>query len=230
MKWVDLKMSFSLETNVAGNFVIDSMGIRSKEPVVIDEENWNSKTRTLTLRSNGINNITVLNGNMTVCGNNIISCGSGMSIINGQIFRGGKYDSFHSENPKMYSKTWNQLGLSSPKLEYLGLSGSGSYEVLIHLYDECELNISGSGDINVSSDKTDRVSATVTGSGNISGNISINLLTATVTGSGNISEFRVIKNFRGNVTGSGNINVTGSNDCSERKNCTGSGKIILRRR
>jgi hypothetical protein len=224
--------SFSLETNVAGNFVIDSLGIRSKEPVVIDEENWNSKTGTLTLKSKfSGGNITISNGSVTVSGNgNITCCGGGMTIINGQVFRSGTYNSLQSEDAKFFSKTWNQLGLSSPKLEYLGLEGSGSYEVLIGLDDECELIVSGSGDIDVSGDKTDRVIATVTGSGDISGNITVNRLTATVTGSGDISGFYVVKDFRGTVTGSGDIKVTGSSDCNERKKCTGSGKVSLRRR
>ena len=189
----------TIETNVAGSFIVDVEGIRSQAPVSVESDRWDPRSRTLKLTGASMN--CGMNVGMTIGmsgGTCVISnmCGSSVTVINGRVVNPGTGSSAPT---KMYSRSWSEFGLQTPSLEGFYLKGSGDYNVSMPLSEDCDVTINGSGTVRIIGDHDITLTATLTGSGTIKGNGTISRVTATVTGSGDIKGFTVSKMAKGTV-------------------------------
>lgn len=116
--------------------------------------------------------------------------------------------------------------ITLPKLEFAGISGSGTVTATNRFtdLDNVTLSISGSGDMILDMDAS-HIEASITGSGNIDMDLTATSVTANTSGSGEYRLSGTTDNLSHRVTGSGkcaafdldtktaDINVTGSGDC-----------------
>lgn len=220
--------SFSVSARCCGSFVIDDKGIRSIEPIELEDCDWDGKKMSLKGKSNVISFSNGNNSFITSFGNcnKFSSVSMGSVYINGVKIDSSSFNNNTNSNAKIFSRTWEELSLKNPTLSSLDISGSADFEVNISLDEDCDLCISGSGSITINGDnKNSSVMATVTGSGDISGDSKLKKLIAQVTGSGDIKDFKVEKTVKARVTGSGDIKVYSYAGCNVDKSVTGSGKV-----
>jgi len=154
-----------------------------------------------------------------------------------------------SAKPGHYNDLWLRVVVTSPKIEELWQSGSGSIACQnIKNQPKLKMWLSGSGDLLVDSLECQELSTMVSGSGNLttqyvacnnnstmvsgSGNLIIanqvvaNVLTATVSGSGNaiFGQVNVLDEFKTTISGSGNVQVNGYAESVKAK-VSGSGSV-----
>lgn len=154
-----------------------------------------------------------------------------------------------SAKPGHYNDLWLRVVVTSPKIEELWQSGSGSITCQnIKNQPNLKMWVSGSGDLTADSLECQELSSKVSGSGNMtlqyatcnnnltmvsgSGNLMIgnqvvaNVLAATVSGSGNtiFGQVNVLDTFKTTISGSGNVQVNGYAESVTAK-VSGSGSV-----
>ena len=207
-----------------GDFIVDSIGIRSVRPVDVASEEWNGNTL-------------VLKGSDRQC-NNIVSVG-GMSITgvssNTIMVNGVKYvreTPVDNSNMKMVSVTWAERGINNPVLADLSSNGSsGSISVQIPLAETCSIDMSGTSSVQIhGSWPTTALTVSLSGACSLTGEGTVDKLMIGLSGAGNISGFHALKVLKARVSGMGNVILTHDPKCKVTQNVSGMGRTNIRLR
>ena len=131
----------------------------------------------------------------------------------------GKYKSSYSKKQK------TTIYITIPKLDYIGVSGSGNVSCDDFDVNAIKLAIAGSGKITIKMNASSDIKTAISGSGNITVSGKGGAMTAKIAGSGNITGKSLkVKSLEAKISGSGNVyaNVSSSINAS----ISGSGNVI----
>jgi Putative auto-transporter adhesin, head GIN domain len=202
-----------IESNVAGPFTVDAKGIRSDSPVPIESDSWDPENRVLTLK--GANDGVFIGGSCFIMGN---------VTFNGRTVSSG-YNP--TKNNKSYTRSWEDLGITEPKLSGFTVNGSGTYKISIPLDEQCDFSVNGSGKVKIQGDHNTNLAINVNGSGSASGTGTISKVYAKVNGSGSISGFKATHMASGKVNGSGQVHLSRHPGCKKSAHVSGSGDVEI---